>query len=554
MKYLIRNGKRKELIVLSAIYLLSQGFLLIMSGRWWDDWCFYELPFWSLKNFAMQMGRPSVIAIIEFVSLFPYSFYRIFTFLMFYASMIFLYRILKGWLDLSDESTFWICALYSIIPINDARVVLACFPYTVSVFFFMAGMCLVVARLNNGIFKLRHRLVSYLLFIVAFTMNSALVFYGLVLLMILMRLYKAGRLKSAVCFVDYLILPIAFFAIKSRFFPAYGLYANYNNVNLQSLIFAIKNIVPADINMMKAVFSNLVNIDERLKRVIICGVLLSFAVMYRKQICIFVKELFVTKSDADNEAGNTEGQETKTSLREIIITFVIGVIALSGGLFAYVVVRGSNSLALTGLEGRDSTLVAMGAAMIIYAVLSMFLKDQVKKYIAAILVLGGIVYFNVCYIGYQNDYYSQLGFQYQLESHSELENVRNIVYRGSDPMGTLRFYSLNGNARVVYGTDDKLIMNGFGDTSILHGDASQIVNAGDYNMSSYDVEYKHLDAVVDYTYSAGETECIKLKFLEILSHDKFVERLIGDTNMVVYMDGTEEYDQILIENGYENVE
>ncbi len=49
MKYLIRMGKRKELIVLSAIYLLSQGFLLIMSGRWWDEWCFYKLPYWTTE-------------------------------------------------------------------------------------------------------------------------------------------------------------------------------------------------------------------------------------------------------------------------------------------------------------------------------------------------------------------------------------------------------------------------------------------------------------------------------------------------------------------------
>lgn len=551
MRYIINSGKKKELVFLSLIFFLSQGFLVIASGRWWDDWCLFEQPYQVLKNFAMQMGRPSVIAIIQFTKLFPEPGYRIITFLMFYFSMIFLYRILKEWLDVSDIGSFWICALYSVIPINDARMVLACFPYSISVFFFMAGMCYVIVNFNKGMLDIKRRVLSYLLFIIAFTMNSALIFYGLVLLMILMKLYKDKSLKRVPQYIDFLILPIAFWIVKNKLFPAYGAYANYNTVTIGGVIAAIKNIIPEDIRIIKAVITNLNTINGNFRTYIWISVILTFAVINRKRIRQLFLDLYFGKNDFQIEKMSSDLVASAT--KENIVILIMGIISLSAGLFAYIVVRGG-SIATTGLAGRDSTLVALGAAMILQAGCSLLFRSGIWRYLLVVMIMSGIVFFNLQYISYQTDYYRQLGFQFQLEKHSELKEAKNIVYRAADPMGMVRFYSLNGNAEMVYGIDDKLIMNGFSDTSMLSGDNTYLVESGNYHMDSYDASYKRLDAIVDYTFNMGYIDTLKLKLLEIFDHQQFEDELHKHTEMDVYLDGSAEYEQILIDNRYENIE
>ena len=84
MKYLFRKENRKQLLLLSLIYLSSQGLLLAVSGRWWDDWCSVDQSFHTLYDMAMQMGRPSVVLTGGIATLLPESGYRYVTFFSFY--------------------------------------------------------------------------------------------------------------------------------------------------------------------------------------------------------------------------------------------------------------------------------------------------------------------------------------------------------------------------------------------------------------------------------------------------------------------------------------
>ena len=146
MRYLIKNKKVKELVILSIIYCMAHWMLLVVSGRWWDDWCTFNQPFSTVIKMALELGRPFSIVITWFAKLLPEAGYRIVTFILYYYCMLFLYKALRMWLDLNDEDCFWICALYSVIPVNDARIMLCIFPYTIGLFFFMAGMISIVAK------------------------------------------------------------------------------------------------------------------------------------------------------------------------------------------------------------------------------------------------------------------------------------------------------------------------------------------------------------------------------------------------------------------------
>lgn len=258
MRYLIKHDKKKELLIISMIYFLAHGFLLIASGRWWDDWCVFEQPFWTLKNFAMEMGRPSFIIEMTLAKILPESGYRIITFFMYFGCCFFLYRVLKEWLSISDSACFEISALYAVIPANDSRMLLCIFPNTVSTFFFMGGICWLAIALNKESITWRDRLICYCCFIIAFTTNSVLVLYGVVLLMILTKKIKKEHFKGLLRYSDFLLLPICFFAVKTKFFPSYGGYAEYNRIRFSSIVYAITNVLRADCRMIKNLLLNFI--------------------------------------------------------------------------------------------------------------------------------------------------------------------------------------------------------------------------------------------------------------------------------------------------------
>lgn len=59
---------------------------------------------------------------------------------------------------------------------------------------------------------------------------------------------------------------------------------------------------------------------------------------------------------------------------------------------------------------------------------------------------------------------------------------------------------------------------------------------------------------MDYTFNMGYIDTLKLKLLEIFDHQQFEDELHKHTEMDVYLDGSAEYEQILIDNRYENIE
>ena len=266
MRYFIKNKKQRSLILLSLVYLASHGMLLIASGRWWDDWCFFNQPVEELKSWAMQLGRPSLIPIICFAKLLPEFGYRIITFVMFYYCMLFLYKVLDQWLQVDHYICFWICAIYCVIPANDARIMLSVFPYTVGIFFFMAGMSYLIGLLRSKKREnLIDRLITYIIFTISFTLNSCLCFYILIIIMIVMT-----KRRNALHYLDYFALPLVFVILKKFLFPTYGLYENYNAVSWAKLARASILIVPADIYSIIDLFKAMLPRDE----ILLCVVLL----------------------------------------------------------------------------------------------------------------------------------------------------------------------------------------------------------------------------------------------------------------------------------------
>lgn len=484
------------------------------------------------------MGRPSFFLDISFAKLFPESGYRVITFFLFYACMLFLWKILKNWLQMDDSARFWICALYAVMPINDIRIALIVFPYTIGLFFFMAGMSHLSSSLFCGSLTLSRRISALLLFLLSFTLNSNLFFFSIVLLMILT---KERSIKRMLHYCDFIALPIVFFAVKTVFFPAHGIYAGYNSITLAKLCKALLYILPADCYVLCSVANNLTRLLLRhYFWVELLFVVAGLATVY----------LYQRKTKASSS------QQTAFSGKKLLLFAALGFVLLSAGLFPYLAADPSIVVRTSAVDGRDAMLAPFGAALIFYSVGTLILRPRFARYAFTTFVMAGMLYFNLMYLSYQQDYYRQLGFQYQLTQHQELADASNIVYLNDDEgfINIKTFYHLNGNAELAFGNTRRLIMAGSFDTLSPYMDLDKVISRPQYHMSEYDASHKRIDAVITYDFHATLADTLCLKFYEIGNSPHFSEKLRSYTSMETALDGSAEYDALLAEAGYENKE
>ncbi len=554
MIFMIREeGKKREWLALSVIYCLSQGMLLFTTGRWWDDWSLYNESKEALRNFASQMGRPSFYYVINFTKFLPEAGRRMITFLAFYFCMIFLYKILRKWIGADSKACFWICALYAVIPVNDIRILQGSIPYALGLAAFMGGFSQLSGLLYDNKMNWKRRVGNLALFFFSFTLNSNLCFYAVVLLMILMH---EKSIKSFFRYADYIVLPIVFFIMKSQFFPVWGIYANYNIVTFPKLLKALKYIFPADMHLLLSVAYNWLKIGKR--PVIMIGMVT--VILYMAVHCKSWWKLFTLPGDSpeNKEDGSSCDKKAKMEeMKKILWMLPLGMIILSAGLFSYITIRQSGSVATAGIDGRDAILAGFGAAMVIYSVGMMLFHRKAAYCLFTAMILCGIVHFNLYYLSYQEDHYRQLGFQYQLKQHEELAEMRNLIYLNSDPgkINIKHFYHLNGNGAKAYGNESRFIMDGFGDASkYLQSDSlNYFVESDNYHMSEYDRSHKRIDAVLEYSFDSNVTDVVKMKFYELFDRKRFEKCLQEKSSMNVMLDGTEEYEAALLKAGYENI-
>lgn len=509
---------------------------------------------------SLDLGRPSTFIIWGINELFPEWVYRYVTFLMFYIDMLFVYDILKIWLNANDEECFWISAMFAVLPANDARIMLCVFPYTFGLFFFLAGTCYFSWQLNKEKIPIINRVLSYSLYILGFSLNSTLSFYGIVLIII----YVKKGIREIWHYIDYCALPIIFYLVKKLFFPAQGGYVGYNEITSVGLLNALKLLVKADIKCIKVLVYNCVHYGN----VYLDLLFILILAIYYNRTTIFM--CFKNDKQA-GEHGVEEYHNVQGMVGDLIkngaLILLCGGVALSAGLYPYVVVRQTFDIRTSGPLGRDAVLIALGCSMIYYAVVDCLFQQKaalLKRYVFSFIIVGGVLFFNYHYLAYQWDYYKQLGFQYQVNKHQkEFVNSANIIYLSSDAIldGLDQIYVLNGNAEMALGDQTRFFMNGFQATKWLtqkeeaiEDELNYFVEDSNYHMSDYDCTNKKVDAIVKYAFNMPVNNAYLAKYYELVNNKTFLDYIADFTSMEVILDGTIAYEACLNENGYKNIE
>ena len=105
---------------------------------------------------------------------------------MFTLTALILYIIIRNFGMFTAKEALWLSVLYSVIPVNDARIILCTFSYGVGLASFLAGAYILQKymqdRENN---RFRFRIAALLLLGYSFIIQSLLVFYVVVLFCII---------------------------------------------------------------------------------------------------------------------------------------------------------------------------------------------------------------------------------------------------------------------------------------------------------------------------------------------------------------------------------
>jgi hypothetical protein len=223
----------------TVLYTLSWGWSLLRPNTlYWDDWTYiYGRPKSYLNEIFVDTGLPPWRALID-QELIAVGYWTIpaLTFMMFFASSLFLHNILRKF-DLANTEQIRIAVLVALLlPVNHSRISLQMFGYTTSYFLFFLAWMLLINHRRRAQFC-----ISILLFFWSFMTHSFLFFYLLpVVHYILLQksVIKELRIRYLVLPKTILLIaiPVLYYILRLFFWPPTAEYENYHKVTLDGAI------------------------------------------------------------------------------------------------------------------------------------------------------------------------------------------------------------------------------------------------------------------------------------------------------------------------------
>ena len=541
----IYSDTSKSLLLISLTYLFSQGFLLILTGRWWDDWSMWG----ASEDILAEWARQSAILPGQWIwpihrSMSDRCHFGL-VFLLMYFVGILIYFILKDSKFFSNKACLFITIIYVNFPCFDARAFLCVMYYVECLFLFvLAAYIMIRSTCAERIgLKLVLRLVSLGLFLLSFWIESFLVFYAVPFLYLYaneVRRAEDGKKISLKLLIrsipyvfkytDYILLPFLFYFWKRLYHPVYGRYAEYNLVSMKSMVAAV-------INQPRFAFRLMCNIFSFDIWSLIYG-LVGF-------VCLMIL-LFITKSHKYEQVEGLEEEERG------MYYILFGIMALVCGIFPYEVIRG-RELETIGITGRDSMLMPLGCAIIIYYMLdALRMQKRFISFIYCYTILVCQIHFNVWYMEYQKDWYYQEAWAAQIANIEEVRdnNTFIVVEENENEIGSGRLghasYAFTWNANRVFGDEQRLFTPEEDLPFVLSNlKERETIAPGQFGLSNYDINDITIDGIIVSTCTISCRDVIGLKFAEIFDEDAYEKKVKSAASLRYIPINPEQSDQIM---------
>lgn len=528
-----KNKHLRNVVIISIAFLLTHGIITFITGTWWDDTVWAIATDEQLWRDALQLGRPSGYFLTKFYFSIPEIMARLTILLCFYSATLGMYYIYQRLPYINARRALYLTLIYNALPINDARIMASVFPYTVGYMLFIIAFCgLILLQEKYDYKNIVFRILVLFLFFCSFILNSNLVMYIIPLLYIIYYLINNKLLHKWYCYIDFLVSPIVYFLIKNIFYPAYGVYDGYNKISGGKLLQGFIKTFSVCI--------------ERVGDCLVLWTQIKFA--KGLIVIILVAVLYTVYKQWKNRENRPD---VYSATKKCLKLMGLGYIAMYFGAYAYVVI--GQSCRLNDMAGRSSILLGIGLAVIFYALIRMIPHQKIQAFVFGLILFCGLVHFNMYYLSYQQDYYRQQDFVYELRANSRcLDTTKNIYYITNDTslIHPTRFYTLNANGRVAFGDQTHFFMENKDDYSYLRGtgiyNLETFVHSTSSNMLDYNIgRSNEIEAFVKYNNAIGLLETARLKWYEMVDYAKFEQELYGEKNLEIYTRDMPEYKQLM---------
>lgn len=453
-----------------AVYTLAYGFLAFNPGLFWDDWTLINVANTTdFINDSYASGRPLRGYLILAILQLPGSviIIRMLTCLFYFLSGMILMRILGDIREIDKNTRFFIVMFFLLFPVNFGRISITTFSYTVSYLLFFVAFWALATFLKKQ--KLWLRVLSLIIFFLSFTTNSLLVFYILVILYLLYSgrekiLSARGAISHMTAYVDFVLLPIIFWAAKNVLAANYGQYANYNQITTEKLLSTPKNI--------------LLTFRTSFIEVIAGTVTLFFNHVVISLMLIFLVFLIMRKLFTVGEG-----------VKYVPWMAGLGMLVFAAGAFPYVSVGLLPNL--FDWQSRHQLLLPLGASLMMVSTIEIVSKacriGHSLKILAFSVLISLFILVNASvYFDYQRDWQKQLSLMENLRQEPLIRNNSTFVFldkaRDQNAQGRVyRFYEYNGIMKQVFHEETRQGLP----YSERNTDLSQFVPNSRYNMKNY---------------------------------------------------------------------
>lgn len=429
---------KKDFLVLFGLYFIANFLLLLNTdGIYWDDWAMYyqdEATFrWFMQQIQHGLKGDFAWCLLSIGN--GIASFRFFTFFAIFLMGLSVYYILSTIKELTRRDVFYITLFFILAPINMAKVSNSVVPFLFPVLLFYLSFALFVYFLEKQWLWLRVALL--VLFTLSFSTNSVLVFYFSIFVY---AYYFHFGFEIKMCirnalvlfkkYLDFLLLPFAFFIYKSLYLKPYGIYEGYNQINAKS---ALKGIGI----LFKSLYISLYD------------VVLQSAMYGLYAVPFFIIVFYVLRKKSFVE-------HFKTSY--CIPFLIVGFFLFFLSVFPYAMVGKSGGL--EGWSSRFQMLNGLGIALVLYFGI-LFLQEKFKWAPKTTLIL---IWFMIVSFSMKNmhDYYkAQVDWFYNL---SVIENMKTneiikehttfVIHNNiNDKLlfeRRLRFYEYNGLFKRIF--------------------------------------------------------------------------------------------------------
>lgn len=439
----ILQNKKKVFVILFIIYLIFNIPLLFnYNGIYWDDWTLYGNSFSTINDtFLQAVGYSGYIAsgmhhlLLNIANgVFPY---RILTVVLLFLNGIFIYKILESIKIISTKEIFFVVLFILITPLYSAKIALIDFPYT----FFTAIFFSVFYLLSKNIYELNiiKRILILSIFFFSFLINSLLVFYAIVLIYMFYMLYSYENnfFKNLFIFIktniDFILLPVVFFVVKSIYFVPTGIYADYNSIKLSKVLSMDAFYKTFELNFIDPIVTSLLLIKP-------------FIILL---VVLFILGLFL--------------RQNKHMQKKDLYLFSFGFLAFFLGAFAYIAVGKIPSL--YNWASRLQVLLPLGFSFMLYYGIQIIFnllnfKEVIKLFTYFILFLSFMTFHIKEQIKYNIDWMYQQSIIENFKINEIIKNNSTFIVKNElgDKLvdsRRLSFYQLNGMAKVAFGDDKR---------------------------------------------------------------------------------------------------